>query len=171
MSINLSDIPNAVADYLNTHVESIVTEVVPDVSGSLQPGEGATFTVKATNAAAPDGVRLVNVKHHLRIPTISPSSQTVRAKLRVPTTPPARATTDPNDPVLAANLQVAEMFLFPLDPVLEVGDTDTIVGLRINALSVGSAEITCHIHADIDRDDMFPNGENNPTGTRQFSVT
>jgi hypothetical protein len=168
MTINISDIPNAVADYLNTQVKSTVSEVDPDVTDSLQPGEGGTFSVTVKNAAAPDGVRLINVKHHLRI---SPDDAVMPAKLRVPATPPARATGDPNDPVLAVNLQVAEMYLFPLDPVLEIGDTDIVSGLRVNALSVGTSEITCHVHADVDENELFPHGENNPNGKREFDVT
>lgn len=171
MSITLSDIPNAVADYLNTQVTSTVSAVTPAVSGSLQPGEDGNFTVTVTNAAAPNGVRLTDVKHHLTIPPTTPNGNTFRAKFIVPSSPPARATTNANDLPLAVNSQVTQMFLFPLDPVLEVGDTDTVVGLKIRSISVGDFEITCHIHADILVDDLIPNGENNPTFRRDVTIS
>ena len=53
MTITISDIPNAVADYLNTQVTSTVSTVTPDVSSSLQPGEDGTFSVTVVNASAP----------------------------------------------------------------------------------------------------------------------
>ena len=171
MPITLSEIPNAVAAYLNTQVTSTVSSVTPAVSGSLQPGEDGSFSVTVTNAAAPSGVRLTDVKHHLTIPPITPNTQNFRAKFHVPATPPARASTDPNAPVLLVGTQVSEMFLFPLDPILEVGDTDTVVGLEIHALSVGSFEITSHIHADVLVSDLIPGGENNPTARRTTTIS
>ena len=171
MSIILSDIPNAVADYLNTQVTSTVSEVTPAVSTSLQPLEDGFFEVTVTNAAAPNGVRVTDVKHHLKIPPITPNGNTFRAKFHVPATPPARATTDPTDPPLVPGIQVAEMFLFPLDSVLEVGDVDTVSGLLIHSISVGNFEITCHIHGDILVDDLIPNGENNPTARRGVTIS
>ena len=171
MSIILSDIPNAVADYLNTQVTSTVSEVTPAVSTSLQPLEDGFFEVTVTNAAAPNGVRVTDVKHHLKIPPITPNGNTFRAKFHVPATPPARATTDPNGPLLAVGIQVAEMFLFPLDSVLEVGDFDRVSGLSIHSISVGDFEITCHIHGDILLDDLIPNGENNPTFRRDVTIS
>ena len=171
MTITISDIPNAVADYLNTQVTSTVSTVTPDVSSSLQPGEDGTFSVTVVNASAPTGVRLTDVKHHLTIPPTTPIGNTFRAKFHVPATPPARATTNPNDPVLAVGIQVAEMFLFPLDPVLEIGDTDTVSGLEIHALSVGDFEITCHIHGDMLVEDLIPNGENNRTARRTVTIS
>jgi hypothetical protein len=107
----------------------------------------------------------------MSIPPITPDTQNFRAKFHVPPTPPARATTDASDPVLAVGTQVAEMFLFPLDPVLEVGDTDTILNLKIHSISVGDFEITAHIHADMLVSDLIPNGENNPTARRTVSIT
>ena len=129
------------------------------------------FEVTVTNAAAPNGVRVTDVKHHLKIPPITPNGNTFRAKFHVPATPPARATTDPTDPPLVPGIQVAEMFLFPLDSVLEVGDVDTVSGLLIHSISVGNFEITCHIHGDILVDDLIPNGENNPTARRGVTIS
>ena len=69
MTINLADIPAAVANYMNTKVTTVVDPVIAD-SGSLNPAEEGSFKVTVTNADAPNGVRLVDVVHHL---TIAPS--------------------------------------------------------------------------------------------------
>jgi hypothetical protein len=165
MSINLSDIPNAVTDYLATQVVTTVAPVRPDVTDELQPGEEGTFSVTATNAAAPTGVRVVNIKHHL---TITPGSV---AKFIVPTSPPARSTTDPNDPTLVPGDLVDEMFLFPLDTALLVGESDSVRALKIKSLRVGTAAIKCHLHGDILEEDLFPLGERNSDGEREFTVS
>ncbi len=165
MAINLSDIPNAVADYLNTRVTSTVAPVRPDVTDELQPGEEGTFSITVTNASAPDGVRITNVKHHLRI------SPAFVARFIVPETPPARARTNPDDFTLLPGTLVEEMFLFPLDTALLVGESDSVRALKIRSISVGEATITAHIHGDIAEEDLFPNGENNPSGERRLTVS
>ena len=69
MPIDLIDIPAAVADYLDNQVQTAISAVVPKRSGSgvLTPGQDGTFTVTATNAGTPDGVRLINVTFHVKI--------------------------------------------------------------------------------------------------------
>jgi hypothetical protein len=69
MPIELSDIPNAVADYLDKHVTTVVDNV--SSGGTIEDNEIGTFDVTVTNDPAPDGgVRLVNVRYHL---TVSPA--------------------------------------------------------------------------------------------------
>ncbi len=165
MSINLSDIPNAIAGYINEQVVTVVHRVDPAVTDELQPGEDGTFSITATNAAAPLGVRVVNIRHHLKI---EPASV---AKLHVPQSPPARATLDPNDPVLQPGDLVDEMFLYPLDSALLVGESDSVRGLEIHSIAVGDATITSHIHGDILDEDLFPTGESGANGSRDLTVS
>ena len=90
MSIDLSDIPAAVADYLNTQVTTAISTLTP-TSSTLNPNEEASFTVTVTNIG---DVRLTDVKYHVQI------SPATIAKLKVPAGAAIfpRATTDPNDP-------------------------------------------------------------------------
>ena len=69
MPIELSDIPAAVANYLNTQVTTTVSAVTPKDENQdvLTPGQDGTFTVTVTNAGPPGGVRLINVIYHVEI--------------------------------------------------------------------------------------------------------
>lgn len=164
MTISLLDIRNAVINYLDTSVTTSVSAITPDVPNALSPNEKFTFSVTATNAAAPSGVQLTNVRYHLSI-----SPDTV-AKLEVPSAVTARADNNSGSPALAAGTLVSEMYLFPPDNVLEVGDTDTIGGLRGKALRLGNATISFDIHADVDQDYLFPMTTTDPNATRAVSV-
>ena len=65
MSI-LTDIRTAVANYATTNITASITTLVPDVQGTINPPhEEFTFGVVATNAGAPDGIALVDVRYHL----------------------------------------------------------------------------------------------------------
>ena len=170
MPIDLSDIPTAVGEYLDTHVTTVVSAV--SSGGTIEEDEIGEFTVTVTNAAAPDGVRLINVRYHL---TVSPGSvakfQTDSSALM-----PQRPTIDPSSPAFGFGDLTEEMFLFPnsgflTQAELNVGEVAVIEGLNVKALGVGSATIKCHIHADIDQDSLFPNSQNSPNGRREFSVT
>ncbi|MDR2983485.1 MAG: hypothetical protein LBV34_01465, partial [Nocardiopsaceae bacterium] len=69
MPIDLIDIPAAVADYVDNHVQTAVSPVTPSWSeqGVLTAGENGTFTVTVTNTGTPDGVRLINVTYHVKV--------------------------------------------------------------------------------------------------------
>ena len=69
MSITLTDVSAAVADYIKQNVTAEVSNVTHGTSSVLQPDEEATFTVTLTNAT--DGVRLINIVYDL---SIHPSS-------------------------------------------------------------------------------------------------
>jgi hypothetical protein len=170
MPIELSDLPNAVADYLDTHVSVEVSEI--SSGNSIEHDEFGTYSVTVTNAGPPDGVRLVNVRYHL---TISPKSV---AKLVADTSAlaPQRKTINPNDPTLANGELTDVMFIFPVpgftdQAELDVGETTTFENLEVKGLRPGNATITCHIHADIDENDLFPKSENSPTAEVTFDVT
>jgi hypothetical protein len=170
-TVTLGDIRAALQEYLDSEVESEVDPVEPDSPGSLGlPPETGTFTVRVKNADEPTGVRLVNVRHHL---TMEPSGEFPDPPNRVwflaPLTPPARATNDSTAPVLLAGTRHKEMYVFPLDPVLEVGDTDTIVGLQVETRLLGEVKIRSHIHATCLTEDLFAM-TTNKNGNTTFQV-
>jgi|SoiMetStandDraft_2_1073263.scaffolds.fasta_scaffold02960_5 hypothetical protein len=165
MAISLPDIRDAVSMYLSTSVTTTVSELASDIPTALSPGEQAAFDVTVKNAGAPTGVRLINVVYHL---TAEPQSV---AQLVVPPSPPARSSVNPAGPLLAPGGFVSSMFLFPIDNTLDVGDSDTLSGLKVKAvINLGDATISCHVHGEVDLDDIFPQ-DNSRNGTRMFTVT
>ncbi len=164
MTINLADIPAAVANYMNTKVTTVVDPVIAN-SGSLNPGEPGSFKVTVTNADAPNGVRLVDVVHHL---TIEPS-RFAKLKVHPSAAIATRATLDPSAPLLTRSTFVDAMFATYLTGTLDVGETLELE-FEVKGLDEGNAEITCHLHANIDENSLFPNGQNSSTGRRAVSV-
>ena len=158
MTINLADIPAAVANYMNTKVTVVVDEVVAD-SGTLNPNEEGTLTVTITNADAPNGVRLTNLVHHLRI---APGS---KAKLKVPgsaiiTTRSGLAT---SSPALTRNTFVEAMFCtLETETTLDVGEVKDIT-FEVKGFDEGNATLTYDLHANVDQASLFPTGENSTT--------
>ena len=63
----LHDIGDAVEDYLNDFVTTNVTPVQPDPDspGTINPNEFGTFKIDFFNASEPNGVPLLDVRHHL----------------------------------------------------------------------------------------------------------
>jgi hypothetical protein len=155
MTVSLLDISTATADYIENHVEVGVGRV----TGNLQADEEGTYTVRVTNDAAPNGIRLTQVTLHI---TVSPGTV---ASLRPPTglLVFARASANSSDPLLGRDDEVSEMFVFFIGPgvneevdgILDVGELlELEFGYR--AKRAGNATITCHIHASIEVDDLFP---------------
>jgi hypothetical protein len=170
MPIDLIDIPAAVADYLDNHVTTTVSAV--SSGGSIEDGEIGTFSVTVTNAAAPDGVRLIDVRYHVIVspPSVAKLSANGSAIVR------QHATNDQNSSPLGNGDLVEEYFIIAFTGVTELreldpGETVTIDGLEVKGIKKGNATIKCHIHADIDQDSLFPQGENSPNGTHDFKVT
>jgi len=153
MTIALSDLPAAVRDYLDNEVD---VEIGKLTSG-LQPGESGSFTVRVTNAAAPRGIRLVDLKYHLT------TSDEDILQLEVPGSPIfiTRASTDPNGPALPRNDFVREMVVFPLGdfadfgPTLDVGAVQEIE-FTYRGTGAGAGKIRCHVHGTIDESTLFP---------------
>jgi hypothetical protein len=170
MPIDLTDIPTAVADYLDNQVTTTVSAV--SSGGSIEDGEIGQFSITVTNAAAPDGVRLVNVRYHV---IVSPPS-VAKLSANGGVLAPQRPKNDPNVDPLGNGDLVEEYFIFPNDGFLEQGQLDpgetaTFENLEVKGLKKGTATIKCHIHADIDQNSLFPTGENSPNGTHDFKVT
>jgi hypothetical protein len=164
MAISLPDLRTACTSYMSASVTTTVSVPVPDVPGTINPNEEFTFSVTATNAALPAGIRLANVVYHL---TCSPNTV---VQLKVPASPPARSSADATAPTLAVGSFVSGMFLFPTDNALDVGDTDTIAGLKGKGLALGAGTIYCHVHADPDLNYLLPPGLTNLNGQRALSV-
>jgi hypothetical protein len=169
MPIDLSDIPTAVGNYLDTEVTTTVSGV--SSGGSVEHDEVGTFGVTITNAGAPDGVRLIKCVYH-----VSVSPPTV-AKLQADTSllMVKRATINPSDPPLKNNELVSDMYLFPNDALaqsaLDVGEVAVINGLQVKGIGPGVAKITCHLHAEVDQNSLYPTGEHSSSGTASVTVT
>src|SRR5258708_4327330 len=105
MTISLSDIPAAVADYIKNNVTVVVTEVKHGISTVLQPHEKGKFDVVVTNNGT---VRLTNIIYEL---SISPDNI---AKLVSPdeTLMAARKGIGPSAATIPNGDEVARMFLF-----------------------------------------------------------
>jgi hypothetical protein len=71
----------------------------------------------------------------------------------------ARASQDLDEPALPRDELVEGMYVFVEGPVaddtLEVGEKMELE-FRYEAVDVGDATISCHVHATIDADDVFP---------------
>jgi hypothetical protein len=166
MTIVLSDIPTAVTTYLNTKVKTDISPVTAD-SGSLSgnPPEEGTFTVTVTNAAAPTGLRLINVVHHLT--TTNPD--VLLLKVNPSAALATRASLDPTAPHLPRNTFVEEMYVTYAFGTLDVGQV-LALEFEVKAIDEGSAAITCHVHADIDEDSLFPDGLRSKNDTQTVTV-
>ncbi|HEX6931650.1 MAG TPA: hypothetical protein VF162_05885 [Streptosporangiaceae bacterium] len=166
MPIDLVDIPAAVSDYLGSQVTTTVSPVIPKPGqGVLTPGQAGTFTVTATNAGSPDGVRLINVAFHVKI-----SDDTV-AQLIVPDSAivSSYATLASVTPLTPGSSHPAMFLRTHAGTTLDVGDIQPPIHIDVHCLDKGDAKITCHIHADIDESDLFPNSQN-PNGEQTITV-
>jgi hypothetical protein len=167
MPIDLIDIPAAVAEYLDTQVITSISAVKPKKPNQdvLTPGQDGTFTVTATNAAAPDGVRLINVMYHVKVDDgsvaelIAPGSTLVAAYDKLTSTTPLK----PGTPRTDMYVRLAA------STILEAGDSQPVLQLTVHCLDQGDAKITCHIHADVDQTDLFPTSQS-PNGEQTVSV-
>jgi hypothetical protein len=88
----------------------------------------------------------------------------------------ARASADAASALLTVGSQVDEMFLFPAGLFsadlkrLDVGETDTISGLKGKALALGTLKISVNIIADPDEEFLFPRNEDSAEGTQTIQV-
>ncbi|WP_088286335.1 hypothetical protein [Kineosporia sp. A_224] len=168
MTVTVQDIASAVGDYIATSVVTTVSDVVVSGSGVVTPGDTASFSVEVTNAAAPQGVPLIDVRFHLSLED-NVEDQDV-AKLLVPASPPSRLTTNENDPTLVPGQRVAALVLYPADDTLDIGASLTVDGLEIDALALGRVLVTCHVHAAVPQSYLFPPGARNEDGSVKFTV-
>ena len=168
MPIDLVDIPAAVADYLDSQVTTTVSPVIPKRANHdvLTPGQTGAFTVTATNAGAPDGVRLINIAFHVKISDDSIAQLIVPDSVFVS----SYATLASITPLAPGSGHSAMFLRMPADTTLDVGDIQPPIQIEVQCLDQGDAKITCHIHADIDESDLFPTSQN-PNGEQTITVS
>lgn len=173
MAIALTDLRSAVQTYLNTKVTCTVPSLVPDVPNALSPGEGFTYSIRAKNAPVPDGIALTNVRYHVRV--VNPAiGQLIVPNPLIGVT--ARAGADATSTLLPVGSPVAAMFLFPVGLFstdlkrLDVGETDTVSGLKGQALALGTLKLGVSIIADADEEFLFPRNEDSAEGTPTIQV-
>jgi hypothetical protein len=154
MALSLSDIPDAVADYIKQNVTVEVTQVKHGISTVLQPNEKGKFDVVVSNNG---NVRLIDVVYEL---SISPDSV---AKLISPSSivMGVRKGLDPSSDVIPLNDETSRMFLFPISAVnyasVDPGETVTNPELQVATKhTLGQATIQCTIHANVDQASLFP---------------
>jgi hypothetical protein len=171
----LKDIRQAVQSYLDNRVSCSISTVIPDGPTVLSPKEGFTFSITAKNAGAadPDSARLKNIGYYVGI------VETDKAKLIVPPITKGTAYLSNNSIVPLPPLvngkenEVNSYFLRPPEgdfKVLDVGETDTIEGLRGIAKELGNFTIKFNIHADPDMDWLFPKDENSGIAARSTRI-
>src|SRR5215831_12315053 len=110
MSLSLSDIPAAVAEYITHNVTVEVTEVRHGISTVLQPNEKGKFDVIVKNNGS---VRLTNIIYEL---SISPENVAKLVSLSG-VLMAARTGLAPTSEEIPFGQEVTRMFLFPADVV------------------------------------------------------
>jgi hypothetical protein len=168
MSI-LTDIRTAVANYGNVNVTTSISSAVPDVPNTTNPDEEFSFNVTATNAGAPDGIQLINVRYHVTV-----SGAGVQLIVPAATLATARVGSDESSATLTPGALVTSMILFPTsldNQTLSVGESDSLNGLKGKAGSgPGIGTLSAHLHFDPDLGALFPTERLNIAGNRQVNV-
>ena len=168
MTIALTDIANAVHDYLDTQVTVQITKV----TARLEPLEEGTFTVQVTNAGAPSGVQLTGLAFHVTVP--DPTIIDILGFDDPAGFHTTRENANPTSPVVkngnpAPNGEMC-VFLNTDDlATLEVGETSQ-VELQYRAKKAGQTSIKCHIHATVDQDTLFPPNQAGVNDEHQVKV-
>lgn len=157
-SVELAEI---IARYTRDYVEhSSVVEPLPGQQ-YINPGEEFTVRLTATNdpnfaGSGTAGVRLVNVRWHLRVINTSVVNIVVPA-------PPLESRTEATDdlPLLTPGDHVSELYVFPRfgRSVLDPGETNNMVINGI-ALDVGTILIMFDVVADVDLEWIGLAGQN-----------
>jgi len=171
MAINLADITDAVQTYLNTKVAVAITDVTPaDGDGTkINPGEDFVVHLETTNAAAASGgVAIRNLKYRL---TVADGSV---AKLIVPGTLINRTTSLDGKTVLTEGDERTGMIVEPTAfSKLAAGEgaTLTVKGKASDAAKGGKTSVNVRVLAEVDLDQLFPQGEDTPETTASVRVS
>lgn len=170
MAINLADITDAVQTYLNKKLTVAITDVTPaaDDETNINPGEDFLVHLTATNAdAASGGVAIRNLKYRL---TVDDGSV---AKLVVPGKLVNRTTSLDGKIVFGEGEEHTGMILERVAfTKLAAGEdtTFTVTGKAGNAAKGGKTSINVRALADVDLDELFPQGEDTPETTASVKV-
>jgi len=168
MSITLTDVSAAVADYIKQNVTVEVSNVTHGTSSVLQPDEEATFTVTLTNAT--DGVRLINIVYDL---SIHPSSAAYFHPFGS-VTRPCRSEFDLSKPILTEDDKPSRLVVWPINGsslgTLDPGQVIKFDDFAIHTETLGDATVNCHIYATVDQASLFPPDQASSTVKRSFTV-
>jgi len=167
MSISLSDLPAAVADYVKNNITVDVSEVKHGISSVLQPHEKGTFNVTVTNNGT---VRLTDLIYEL---SVSPGSV---AKLISPEGLVIFALDGIGGNPIPNGNEVEKLFLSGLDAVtwtsVDGGASVTTPDLQIKTqATLGDATVKCILHATVDQASLFPAEQEGSTAKRKLTVS
>ena len=177
MSTTLTDVSAAVMDLLKSQVTTTIDDAVPDGTGQteLNPGDEAVVFVHVANAAAPDGVRLLNLRLHLEVkafkggdpdPATDPSADADAKKvalLLAPSEGDVQCTDNNGHDVLPGEASASGELIIKY---VKGGSSDrSVLGaggfltqpVRLDCKEHGKVHVTCHVHADIDQSSLSPN--------------
>ena len=169
MTISLSDIPTAVADYIKDNVTVEVTEVKHGISTVLQPHEKGKFDVIVTNNG---NVRLTDLIYELSISPdnvaklVSPGGILIIVKKAL----------DPDSDVIPNGDEATKMFVTPNGAIVyasvDPGDSVTFPELQVSTgNTLGTATIKCSIHATVDQASLFPEDEESSVAKQTLTVS
>jgi hypothetical protein len=167
MSISLSDIPQAVADYVKNSVNVEVSEVKHGISNVLQPHEKGTFTVTVTNNGT---VRLTDLVYEL---SVSPGSV---AELISPEGTAIFALDGIGGSPIPNGKEVDKLFLTAISAIswasVDGGASVTTTDLQVKTQStLGTATIKCILHANVDQASLFPTEQEGTAAKRTLTVS
>ena len=167
MSISLSDLPTAVADYVKNNVTVEVSEVKHGISSVLQPHEKGTFNVTVTNKG---NVRLTDLVYELSV------SKPKVAKLISPAGFPTFALDDIGGDPIGGGDETNRMFVGNSLAVgwntLEAGATVTSPDWEVKTQAeLGDATIKCVLHATVDQASLFPADQEGTPSTSKLTVS
>jgi hypothetical protein len=168
MSITLTDVPAAIADYIKQNVTVEVSAVVHSTSSVLQPDEEATFTVTLTNAT--EGVRLINIVYDVSIHPASAAYFHPFGSL----TRPCRSEFNLSKPVLKEDDTPSRLVVWPIWATglatLDPGQVIKFDDFAIHTQDLGDATVSCHIYATVDQASLFPADQPSSTVKQKFTV-
>jgi hypothetical protein len=155
MSIALSDIPDAVNDYLANEVIMTVNPVVPDDKKStvLNHGDTGTFSFHCQNGDADKGFRLLNVIYHLTVDEGSVLKFISNDSAGVEFFEDLTLTTHVENGKKRTELVIRNT----LETTLDKGKSSIPLFVQVFCAGPGKATVDVHMHADIDQKQLFPN--------------
>jgi hypothetical protein len=167
MAIDLRDITDAVQSYLNKKVVIAITDVTPAEGDKVNPGESFDVHLEATNAdSTAGGVALKNLKYRVSVDDGSVAKLVVPDGMFIHTTD-----LDGND-VTKGTERTSMIIQNTLFTKLAIGESSTLVvtGTAGSAASGGKTSVRARVLADVDLDELFPQGEDTSVVTKSLAV-
>jgi hypothetical protein len=177
MPIQLTDIPQAVADYLNNEVVTFVQ----DFDGTLSPGHDRQGGVTVLNRDTAT-LRLINLRLHLQIeprpggdpdPDDPDAAENARkvARLIAPAGPGLKCTDNEGNVIASGDQSKNGQLIIEYLDSRSTLETDQVLlqPVSVHGTEHGDVNVTCHVHADVDLGSLFPNSRNHD-GTSELTV-